>query len=66
MAKVNRTREIVDTMATLENYPAQRDDAFTLVVYRNLILAILPLLEMDASAEEIASAMCRECPKFGS
>lgn len=66
MAKVtNRTKEIVDTIATLE-YPSQRDDRFSLEVYRNLIITILPLLEMDASAEEIAQAMCRECPKFGS
>ena len=66
MAKItNRTKEIVDTIATLE-YPTQKDDSFSLEVYRNLVLTILPLLEMDKSAEEIAMAMCRECPKFGS
>ncbi len=59
-----RTQEIVDTIWTLE-YEPQRDVEYNAVKYREMIERILPMLEADATAEEIAHALCCECPKFG-
>ena len=59
-----RTQEIVDTIKTLE-IPTQRDAEYNAIKYREMIERILPMLEADATASEIALALCCECPKFG-
>lgn len=61
----SRTQEIVDTLATLEDYPSQRDADYSAKTMRKMIESILPLLEADASAEDIAHKLCCMCPKFG-
>ena len=61
----NTTKEIIDTIATLEDFPSQRNADFSAVTMRRMIEAILPLIEADATADEIAYAMACACPKFG-
>lgn len=61
----NAIKEIIDTIATLEDFPAQRDADFSATTMRRMIEAILPLIEADATADEIANAMACACPKFG-
>lgn len=65
---MNATKEIVDTIATLEDYPAQRDADFSAITMREIIEAAIPFLEANASVpevEQVIHAMCRACPKFG-
>lgn len=65
---MNATKEIVDTIATLEDYPTQRDADFSAITMRKMIEAAIPLLEANASVpevEQVIHAMCRACPKFG-
>ena len=62
---LNHIKEITDTLATLEDYPAQRDADASAKIMRGMIEAIIPALMADASAEEIAIEMCKACPKFG-
>ena len=65
---MNATKEIVDTIATLEDYPAQRDADFSAITMRKMIEAAIPFLEANASVpevEQVIHAMCCACPKFG-